>query len=98
VELDAEGMVLGINKAVLFEEKCVQLQAGDRVLLYTDGITEAQNPAGEFFGADRLCEVFFAQRGEPPEAAIGQILAALRAFSASQSFNDDVSMAVLQVG
>lgn len=97
-ELDAEGLLLGISKNAEFEERCLQLQAGDRVLLYTDGITEAQDPVGEFFGVGRLCEVFFAQRGETPQATIAQILAALHVFSGSQSFNDDVSMAVLKVG
>lgn len=97
-ELDAEGLILGVSRRVAFEEKCVELRPGDGVLLYTDGITEAQSPRGEFFGTGRLCEVFFAQRRESPRDTIAATLAALREFSASQSFDDDVSMAVLRVG
>ncbi len=96
-ELDTEGMVLGVGKKVIFEEKCLRLQAGDKLLLYTDGITEAQNPAGEFFGVGRLCELFAGQKQESPETAIANILEALRGFCGSQSFQDDVSMVVLRV-
>ena len=97
-ELDAEGMVIGVRKDVFFEEKCIPLQAGDKILLYTDGITEAQNRAGEFFGVDRLSELFAAQRCESPQASIDNILAALRKFCGGQPFSDDVSLVVLNVG
>jgi len=96
-ELDAEGMVLGVKQEVWFEEKCMPLKPGDRVLLYTDGITEAQSPAGEFFGTARLCGLFSAHRQDSPEATIAQILQALRGFCGSDSFNDDVSMVVMKV-
>jgi len=96
-ELDAEGMVLGVNQAVLFEEKCASLKSGDRLLLYTDGITEAQNPAGEFFGTARLCALFSAHRQASPESSIANILQALQAFCGRDSFNDDVSMVVMKI-
>ncbi len=96
-ELDAEGMIMGINKAVEFEERRLQLEKGDRVLLYTDGVTEAQDKAGEFFGVRRLCKVFSSQQEESPETTIDKVLETLRGFCGGQSFNDDVSMVVLKV-
>ncbi|MEC4747340.1 PAS domain S-box protein [Methylomicrobium sp. Wu6] len=96
-ELDAEGMIIGIKKDVVFEEKCVQLKKGDKVLLYTDGVTEAQNPEGEFFGVARLCELFSSQSQASPEATINTILEALRSFCCGHSFDDDVTMVVLKV-
>lgn len=45
---DAEGLILGIMKKVNFEEKSLQLEARDLLLFYTDGITEAENPEGDF--------------------------------------------------
>ena len=60
--LDAEGLVLGVERAVEFEERSVQLSIGDKLLFYTDGITEAQNPQGDFFDLDRLCEAFRTYR------------------------------------
>ncbi|HTY20661.1 MAG TPA: SpoIIE family protein phosphatase, partial [Geobacteraceae bacterium] len=56
-ELDADGLILGVRREVTFEEKSIQLQRGDILLLYTDGITEASNPAGDFFGTERLCSI-----------------------------------------
>jgi len=56
--LDAEGMILGCEKNVIFEEKTTTLNEGDLILLYTDGLTEAENPDGEFFGVERVSEYF----------------------------------------
>jgi len=48
--LDAEGLVLGVQRDVAFEERSVSLAIGDKLLLYTDGITETQNADGRFSG------------------------------------------------
>lgn len=95
--LDAEGLILGVKKDVVFEEKCIRLDKGDVLLLYTDGITEAENEAGEFFGANRLHSVFSAHRNESPQNIIDHIHKELRAFRQSESFNDDISMVILKV-
>ncbi len=96
-ELDTEGMVIGVSKDVTFEEKCITLKPGDKILLYTDGITEAQNREGEFFGVTRLSELFASQRLVSPQATIDNLLAELRKFCGGQPFNDDVSMVVLNI-
>lgn len=96
-ELDADGMIIGVKREVHFEERYVQLYRGDRVLLYTDGVTEAQNGAGEFFGTDRLRHLFSAYRLESPETAISKLLDALRDFCGDRPFSDDISMVVLKV-
>ena len=95
--LDAEGLVLGVRREVEFEEKSIELAAGDRLLLYTDGVTDAQNPAGEYFDVARLCALFSAYRTLPPEALIEQLLAEVRAFSGNAPLLDDISMVTLQV-
>jgi sigma-B regulation protein RsbU (phosphoserine phosphatase) len=97
VGLDAEGLILGIKKQVDFEEKTLFLEPGDRVLLYTDGITEAENKAGEFFGIPRLRELFAAQAQASPQAIIKAIVNELEGFCQSQSFDDDISLVVLKV-
>ncbi len=78
--LDAEGLVLGVVRVVDFEERSVQLSIGDKLLLYTDGVTEAQNPQGDFLGLDRLCEAFSAYRTLAPEALIRQLFNEVRGF------------------
>ena len=95
--LDAEGLVLGVWREVEFEERSVSLAIGDKLLLYTDGITDAQNEEGTFFGMDRLCGLFAAYREMSPEATIGKLLADLRAFCGETPLRDDISMVVLRV-
>jgi sigma-B regulation protein RsbU (phosphoserine phosphatase) len=53
--LDTTGFFIGMFQEPDYEEKSVKLQKGDVLLLYTDGITEAQNAKGEMFGVKRLC-------------------------------------------
>lgn len=94
--LDTEGMILGVRRNVEFEVQCETLNAGDALALYTDGITEAQDAAGEFFGESRLCELLSRHRRETPEHVIEKILAALRDHCAGDPFNDDISLVVLR--
>lgn len=96
-QLDAEGLILGINKDVAFEEKTVHLHKGDLVLLYTDGITEAQNKKGEFFGPARLCGLFASHCDRSAQSIIDHILKDLKAFCHSDAFSDDISMVVLKI-
>jgi len=95
-ELDAEGLVLGIKKGVMFEEKALSLNQGDMVLLYTDGITEARNKQGEFFGELRLCELFMAHAHASPQDLIETIVEELGRFCQSRSFDDDISLVALK--
>jgi sigma-B regulation protein RsbU (phosphoserine phosphatase) len=96
MELDADGLILGVQKDVAFEEKKVPFENGDVLLLYTDGITEAQDKRGEFFGAERLCDVFAAHAQSPPRVIIDAVIKALEAFCQSRSFNDDISLVVVK--
>lgn len=95
--LDAEGLILGVRKGVRFEEKSLQIEKGDRLLLYTDGFTEALNEQGEFFDVPRLCELFSSYRDAQPEIVIGRLMDALHAFRGAAPLVDDVSMALIGV-
>jgi sigma-B regulation protein RsbU (phosphoserine phosphatase) len=97
MELDAEGLILGVKKRVAFEEKTLFLEPGDVVLLYTDGITEAENKKGEFFGVHRLRDLFAAQAQASPQDVIHGVVSELEEFCQSQSFDDDISLVVLKV-
>lgn len=96
-ELDADGLILGVERQVSFEEKSVHLEPGDLLFLYTDGIIETENGNGEFFGVSRLCEFLFELRRNPPEILIDTLLARLTAFAAPSPLQDDVSMIVMKV-
>ncbi|MEN8259565.1 MAG: SpoIIE family protein phosphatase, partial [Pseudomonadota bacterium] len=96
-DLDVDGLILGVKKEVQFEEKSLFLKKGDVVLLYTDGIPEAENKAGEFFGIPRLKELFVAHRDTSPQDIIDVVIKALREFCQSPTFRDDISMVVLKI-
>ncbi|WP_363351537.1 PAS domain S-box protein [Methylocystis echinoides] len=97
IALDAEGLVLGVRRVVSFEERNLELAIGDRLLLYTDGITEAENEQGEFFGVDRVCTLFFTYRALQPQALLERLLAEVRLFCGGAPVRDDVSMAMLHI-
>ena len=69
---------LGIDESEIFKEATVQLELGDVVLLYTDGITEAQGMEGDLFKQDRLTRVF-RDRGDRPAELIERLRVAERA-------------------
>lgn len=96
-ELDAEGLILGVKKEVFFEEKQIQLQPGDLVLLYTDGITEAENDAGELFGCARLCGILRAMHACRPGEIIDAVRLKVAQFTGSNTMEDDVTMVVMKV-
>ncbi|UFS69677.1 SpoIIE family protein phosphatase [Geomonas sp. RF6] len=97
-ELDAEGLILGVNHDVLFEERQVRLEAGDLLFVYTDGIIEAQDAAGDLFGIDRLCSTLVAMLEErDPERIVEGVLQTVRGFTGSSALQDDVSMVVMKV-
>jgi sigma-B regulation protein RsbU (phosphoserine phosphatase) len=96
-ELDAEGLILGIKRDVDFEEKSISLQTGDLLLLYTDGIVEAQNEAGELFGVGRLCDVLAATHEKTPELIVESVLKEVMGFSCSPVLQDDISMLLMKL-
>jgi PAS domain S-box-containing protein len=96
-KLEAEGLIIGVRKGEIYEAKQLQLQAGDVLLLYTDGITEAMNAAGEEFGVDRLSRSFAARHTEAPQSIILGIIKEVAEFTGTSVMEDDVTMIVMKV-
>ncbi len=95
-ELDAEGLILGIRKDVIFEEKTITLAKGDLILFYTDGLIEAENADNEFFGLERVKTVFLQNAQKTPQAIIDALFAALQQFCQRTSFNDDITLMIFK--
>jgi sigma-B regulation protein RsbU (phosphoserine phosphatase) len=95
-ELDAEGLILGVKPQVAYEERTTHLGPGDVLLLYTDGIIEAQNAAGDFFGQERLCRLLSDRRQSEPEEIIDAVLSEVNLFIDGMKVEDDISMVVLR--
>lgn len=71
--------------------------AGDRLLLLTDGVTEAMNPQGELFGRQRLAELFVACRDMGVDQTIQRMEQELRDHCAGECQNDDVTLVVMEI-
>ncbi len=97
-ELDSDGLILGIRKNVIFEEKTTMLVKGNVILFYTDGLIEAENAEKEFFGMDRIKAVFLQNAEESPQTIIDSLFAELRQFSQRTSFEDDITLMVFKCG
>jgi phosphoserine phosphatase RsbU/P len=90
------GGVLGIFPDQIYATGAVQLEPGDRLVLFTDGVTEANNPAGEEFGEERLVALLREHRALSAEQLQKIILAAAGEFSAGH-WHDDATLLVLAV-
>jgi serine phosphatase RsbU (regulator of sigma subunit)/predicted enzyme related to lactoylglutathione lyase len=91
--LDATATVLGIFKTWDCEIGERQLCAGDTLVLYTDGITESFNEAGQEFGEERLIAVSQQNRELPSRELLGAIIAEVRRFSPHEQ-RDDITLIV----
>ena len=96
-KLDAEGLIIGVRKGETYEAKQIQVQEGDILLLYTDGITEAMNAAGEEFGVARLSRYLAARHTEAPQVILAAIIKEVAAFTGTSAMADDVTMIVMKV-
>ena len=95
--ISPEGLPLGILPDTSFANQTEPLPRNSRVLLYTDGLTEARNSAGEFFGQDRLIKWFkcTTQAGKDASELKDDLAAELLAFQSTSSLNDDQTFLIM---
>lgn len=95
VRLEPTGPVAGIFAEATYKAVTIELRDGDRLVIYSDGVTEYQNHAGEEFGEARLREVLMRDAGKPAEATCRAIVDGLHAFGGDRPYDDDVTMLVV---
>lgn len=89
-------MVLGIMPGATFSEQQIDLLPDDTLIVYSDGVSEAMNEAGDFFGDERLTIAAMGASALPVADAGARILDAVRLFAGHTPPNDDVSLIVLR--
>ncbi len=99
IELAADNMVLGIEPDEQFRQAAVQLQAGDVLLLYTDGLPDAMNFEHETFGRLRVIEALktYGAEDATAEGVAEHLLWAVRKFAGMARRTDDITMVVARV-
>ncbi len=91
-----KGLPLGISEQEEYGDASLQLQVGDQIVFYTDGITEAHNPRGELFGTRRLDEVLHGCALQA-SALLDAVLQAVEQFTAGHPADDDRTLLVARV-
>jgi sigma-B regulation protein RsbU (phosphoserine phosphatase) len=90
--IEENGLMLAAFDFATYVNVTHRLEPGDRLLLYTDGIVEAANVKGDFFGHDALCALLRQTTGVPTAAAADRIMATVQQWSKSQ--DDDLTVLV----
>ena len=94
-KLEKTGALVGLFSENTWEEKTVDIEPGEVIVLYTDGISEAQNEAGLFFGNDRLVKILKRGFSTSAETYRDNILTRVLGFIGSAPRLDDITLIVL---
>jgi serine phosphatase RsbU (regulator of sigma subunit) len=94
--LTSGGAVLGVFPDWQYDESQVDLHSGDRLLLYTDGITESRKPTDEEFGDDRLIDLILQSSRLDASALADRAVAAATEFT-NANFHDDLTVVAISV-
>ena len=91
------GPALGLVKNVSYETRELKVNAGDRVLLFTDGLFEVENAQEESFGRSRLRDVILRCAKVPLATLIEDVSRAIEDFAKDRAFTDDVCLVGMEV-
>jgi sigma-B regulation protein RsbU (phosphoserine phosphatase) len=94
--LKAGGLPLGLFESAQYEEHTVQCAAGDLVVFYTDGVTDAVDTRCEDFGPERLEEVIAMNSGETAERVVSSIFLAVGSHAGNSDAFDDQTVVVVR--
>jgi serine phosphatase RsbU (regulator of sigma subunit) len=93
--LAATGMALGVLENYHWKQKLVSLGIGDVLVLYTDGVLEALNAHGGYFGEKRLQDVVRSQADKSAQVILEAVLAEVQSFTANAPRQDDIALVVI---
>ena len=94
--LDVGGTVLGLFDDASYEQEVVALDAGDSVVVFSDGVSEALDTAGEEFGDDRIRAAVEHTLSQSPQRVLDALLGAVKQFVGAAAQNDDITALVLR--
>lgn len=96
VYLNGHGSILGIFDNCNLEKKAILFEPGDRIICYTDGITETRNQKGDFFGEERLEDIVAQNANNHPKKLLKSIYSHLNIFRKGVSVSDDATVVILE--
>jgi sigma-B regulation protein RsbU (phosphoserine phosphatase) len=96
IELVRTGPALGVYDERAYAQQCMRLDPGDFVLFYTDGVTDALNPAEEDYGEERLREVVLEHCRESAEEIAGALEESVWGFMGQRVPEDDITIMLVK--
>jgi sigma-B regulation protein RsbU (phosphoserine phosphatase) len=93
--LGTTGMALGVQDKAHWSQKVARLGEGDLLVLYTDGVTDAQDRQGRFFGEERLLQLCRARQGRPAAEIQEDLLSEVHRFYGGAPLQDDIAIMVI---
>ena len=96
VPLETTGMPLGLLGIGSFDVEAIQLQNGDKVVIYSDGLSEAENSEGEFFDRQALKATIDANAKRGCAELHGKLVQAVEDFTEGSVLSDDITLLVLE--
>ena len=94
--LPASSMPVGLFEEAAHQAQELRLDAGDKLVIYTDGLSEARNSAGEFFGLKRMEQIALAHAAAGAGELHGALAGAVEQFTGGADQADDISLVVLE--
>lgn len=98
LRLNEGGLMVGAFDFAAYDEEETTLSPGDTLVLYSDGVTDAEAPSGEQFGEERLLACLEGQRLALPDAILERVLEEVRSFASGHPPADDVTVLVVRYG
>lgn len=95
-EMPKGGVALGLTKNISCAEQSAELKKGEIFFIYSDGLTEAQNEYGQFFGSENTLKLLRKLSGYSSRDAVGYVNNAIDMFKGEKGLTDDLSMVVLR--
>lgn len=96
LELDSN-IPVGVIENYRYKSRHFRMLEGDKLLFYTDGVTEAENSGKQQFGKDRLMEVVTNDMGKEPKDLIGSITSSINLFTCGMEQSDDITIMALSL-
>jgi phosphoserine phosphatase len=96
--LDSPNFPIGLLRDVSFDVDSVRLDPGDSLIVYSDGVTEAEDPRGGMFGEGRLIALLEGQIKPDPRSLSDRIIGAINDYAAGAPQSDDITVVVLRFG
>jgi sigma-B regulation protein RsbU (phosphoserine phosphatase) len=94
--IETGGMPVGLFEMAPYSTDKIDLAAGDTMCLYSDGVTEAHNVAGEEFGESRMVDVLKAHSDQPATVVLEKLIDAVREFATGAEQYDDVTALIVK--